>query len=91
VIALLTGAAELGSCLTDATPEAAPRRTVRAIAAMLRSERSTQQSSRPFDPVEPCRPPCLKGYDQIVGPMILIVKQGMGDRENFDPDGILAD
>ena len=42
------GAAELGPCLTDATRESCSRRTVRVFAAMLRAERVTQQSSRPF-------------------------------------------
>ena len=52
------GATELGSCLTDATRGGRARRTVRVFAAMLRSERATQQSSRPFDPVVSLRPPC---------------------------------
>jgi hypothetical protein len=45
------------------------RRNVRVFAAMLRSERVTQQSSRPFDPVEACRPPCHKGYKKNLGPI----------------------
>lgn len=65
------GATKLGSCLTDATRGGRARQTVRVFAAMLRSERATQQSSRPFDPVVSLRPPCPTGYseslDQGVG------------------------
>jgi hypothetical protein len=60
------GAADLGSCLTDATREGRSRRTVRLFAAMLRTERVTQQSLRPFDPVEAFRPPCQKGCREIL-------------------------
>jgi hypothetical protein len=43
-----SGAADLGSCLTNATREGRSRRTVRLFAAMLRTERVTQQSLRSF-------------------------------------------
>ena len=61
------GATELGSCLTDATRKGRARRNVRVLAAMRRAERIAQQSSRPFDPVEACRPPCHKGYKKNLG------------------------
>ena len=54
-----SGTAELGSCLTDATRDGRSRRAVREFAAMRSPERLRAQSSRPSDPVVPCKPPCL--------------------------------
>ena len=51
------GAAEMGSCLTDATRARRARRTVRGDAAPSRAERTTSTSTRPVDPVEAFRPP----------------------------------
>jgi hypothetical protein len=48
--ACATGAAELGSCPTDATREGRRRRVVLKFAAMPTLERLRQQSSRPFWP-----------------------------------------
>src|SRR5580704_2859770 len=72
----MPGATKLGSCLTDATRGDRARRTVRVLAAMLRSERATQQSSRPFDPVVSLRPPCPRVHLNF-GPGSLIVKQSI--------------
>jgi hypothetical protein len=55
----------VGFCLTDATPRGRAQRTVRVVAAMLRSERVTQQFPRPFDPVESFRPPRQKAYNEF--------------------------
>jgi hypothetical protein len=72
------GATELGSCLTDATHRGRARRTVRVVAAMLRTERATQQSSRPFDSVESFRPPCQKGYVEILAQEIRLSSDQSG-------------
>ena len=60
------GAAEMGSCLTDATRADRARRTVRGDAAPLRAERTTLTSTRPVDPVEAFRPPrARKGTHEV--------------------------
>src|SRR3984957_19694184 len=74
----MPGATKLGSCLIDATRGDRARRTVRVLAAMLRSERATQQSSRPFDPVVSLRPPCPTRVHGNSGPMSWIVKKSIG-------------
>ena len=45
---------------------------------MLRTERVTQQSSRPFDPVESFRPPCQKGYGEILAQEIRLSSDQSG-------------
>src|SRR3569623_3736102 len=55
------GAAEMGSCLTDATRAGRARRTVRVGAAPIRAERTTQRSTRRVAPVEASRPPRQMG------------------------------
>src|SRR5579885_681132 len=65
--AMQAGAAEMGSCLTDATRESRLRQTVRCNAAPVAVRTDpTQQSSRPFDPVEASKPPCHKGCSEIL-------------------------
>src|SRR5215471_4638481 len=61
-----TGATELGSCLTDVTREGSLPKSRSCVTAMLWPERVTQQSSRPFDPVESFRPPRHEGGNKIL-------------------------
>lgn len=68
------GAAESGPCLTDAARGGRSGEPLVLSAAMLRTERVRQQSSRPLDPVDSLKPPRQKGCGTKSGPTDPIVK-----------------